>query len=113
MNTPVLGSYRRVASIIHQVEDVTEFVQLRTQGSQAARRSAELEERTEQMQAEILRRSQDLQEANRALRAADEAKTSSCRGSATSYGHRRTRSSGSANCSAWASSPPNIWAGPR
>jgi signal transduction histidine kinase/ActR/RegA family two-component response regulator len=73
-NTPVLGTDRELVYIIHQVEDVTEFVRLQQQGSHARQLTAELRERTEQMQAEILRRSGELQEANRALRAANEAK---------------------------------------
>jgi signal transduction histidine kinase/AmiR/NasT family two-component response regulator len=73
-NTPVVGPDGRVAYIIHQVEDVTAFVQLQQQGSRAQQQTAQLQARTEQMQAEILRRSQELHEANQALRAANEAK---------------------------------------
>jgi signal transduction histidine kinase/CheY-like chemotaxis protein len=60
VNSPVLDDMRRVRYIIHRVEDVTEFVQLR--------------ERGEGMQAEIVRRSQELQAANAELRMAGEAK---------------------------------------
>ncbi|HEX5556915.1 MAG TPA: ATP-binding protein [Gaiellales bacterium] len=60
VNSPVLDDLRRVRYIIHRVEDVTEFVQLR--------------ERGEGMEAEILRRSQELQVANAELRKAGEAK---------------------------------------
>jgi signal transduction histidine kinase/CheY-like chemotaxis protein len=60
VNSPVLDDRRRVRYIIHRVEDVTEFVQLR--------------ERGEGMEAEILRRSQELQAANAELRKAGEAK---------------------------------------
>ena len=73
-NTPILGPDGRLTYIIHQVEDVTEFVLLQQQGSQAQQQTAELRARTEQMQAEILRRSQELQETNLALRAANQAK---------------------------------------
>jgi signal transduction histidine kinase/CheY-like chemotaxis protein len=73
-NTPVLGPDGRVAHIIHQVEDVTEFVQLQHQGEQAQQQTAHLQRRTEQMQAEILRRSHELQETNQALRRANDAK---------------------------------------
>ncbi|HEU5111088.1 MAG TPA: ATP-binding protein [Micromonosporaceae bacterium] len=73
-NTPVLSPDGRVAYIIHQVEDVTEFVLLRQQGDHARQQTDQLRERTEQMQAEILRRSRELHEANQALRAASEAK---------------------------------------
>jgi hypothetical protein len=85
LNTPVLGSDGHVAFIIHRVEDVTDFVRLRQQGDQDRQRSVELEERTAQMQAEILRRSHDLQEANKALRA----------------------SSASVTCSPWPTSTPS------
>jgi hypothetical protein len=56
-NTPVLGAGGRLAYIIHQVEDVTEFVRLQQQGSHARAQIDELRARTQQMQAEILRRS--------------------------------------------------------
>ena len=60
VNSPVLDDLRRVRYIIHRVEDVTEFVQLR--------------ERGEGMEAEIVRRSQELQAANAELRTAGDAK---------------------------------------
>ncbi len=60
VNSAVLDEVRRVRYIIHRVEDVTEFVQLR--------------ERGEGMEAEILRRSQELQAANAELRTAGDAK---------------------------------------
>lgn len=50
--------------IVNQVEDVTEFVTLQRHG----------DERTQRMQAEILRRTQELQEVNQALRDANKAK---------------------------------------
>jgi signal transduction histidine kinase/CheY-like chemotaxis protein len=73
-NTPVLGADGKLAYLINEVEDVTEFVRLRRQGADVAQQTVELRERAEQMQAEILRRSQELSEANRNLRAADTAK---------------------------------------
>jgi signal transduction histidine kinase/ActR/RegA family two-component response regulator len=73
-NNPVIGADGRLAYIIHQVEDVTAFVVLQEQGSQAQEQTAALRERSEAMRAEILRRSQELQEANRALRAANQTK---------------------------------------
>jgi signal transduction histidine kinase/CheY-like chemotaxis protein len=60
VNSPVLDDLRRVRYIIHRVEDVTEFVQMR--------------ERGEGMEAEIVRRSQELQAVNAELRKAGEAK---------------------------------------
>jgi signal transduction histidine kinase/CheY-like chemotaxis protein len=68
LNTPVLGADGNLAYIIHQVEDVTEFVRLQERGTQQQQRNARMEQ-------EILRRSKELQEANRPLRAADAAKS--------------------------------------
>jgi signal transduction histidine kinase/ActR/RegA family two-component response regulator len=73
-NTPVLGPDGQVDYIIHQVEDVTEFVLLQQRDSHARQQTAELRQATIQMQAEILRRSEELHHANQALRAADNAK---------------------------------------
>jgi signal transduction histidine kinase/CheY-like chemotaxis protein len=73
-NAPVLNSDRRLAYIIHRVEDVTEFVRSQQDGHTARQRSEQLQEKADRMEGEILRRSQELQEANRALRAADAAK---------------------------------------
>ena len=67
LNTPVLAPDGRLAFVIHRVEDVTEFVRLQQAGS-------EQRQRTARMQAEILQRSQELQEANQQLRAANAAK---------------------------------------
>lgn len=63
-NSPVLGTDGLVRYIVNQVEDVTEFVTLQRHG----------DERTQRMQAEILRRTQELQEVNQALRDANNAK---------------------------------------
>jgi signal transduction histidine kinase/CheY-like chemotaxis protein len=73
-NSPVLGEHKRLAYIIHRVEDVTEFVRLEERESRQEAITHELEERTATMEAEILRRSQELQETNKQLRAANSAK---------------------------------------
>ncbi|MEV4511171.1 ATP-binding protein [Dactylosporangium sp. NPDC049525] len=73
-NVPVLGSDGQLAFIVHRVEDVTEFVRLQQEGDAARQLSSDLAQRTQQMQAEILRRSEELAVAVRALRAADKAK---------------------------------------
>ncbi len=67
-NTPVLDDDDNVRVIVHQAEDVTEFVRL-----QADR--TELRQETARMEQEILRRSGELQQANDDLRAASAAKT--------------------------------------
>jgi len=59
-NSPVLDAEGELAYIIHRVEDVTEFVRLKTIGS-------ELGTRAEQMEAEVYLRAQEVAEANRHL----------------------------------------------
>ena len=65
INTPVFGADGNILSIIHHVEDVTEFVLLREQVN-ANNHSAN----TDRMEAEVLRRSAELKDANRQLKAA-------------------------------------------
>ncbi|AZZ37336.1 hypothetical protein CIK05_11220 [Bdellovibrio sp. qaytius] len=65
INTPIVNSNGEVTYIIHQVEDVSEFVNLQTSRS-------ELMSRADQMQAEILRRSQEMQDSNKQLRQLNE-----------------------------------------
>src|SRR5262245_64546691 len=72
VNAPVLDTNGNVVWIIHRVEDVTEFVRLRQQGSEHQREAEDLRQRTERMQAEILRRSHELQLSNQALRVSEE-----------------------------------------
>jgi signal transduction histidine kinase/CheY-like chemotaxis protein len=74
LNTPVLDQDGRLAYIIHRVEDVTEFVRLKELETRQEAVTTELRERTSKMEAEIIRRSRELQEANKELRAAGEAK---------------------------------------
>jgi signal transduction histidine kinase/ActR/RegA family two-component response regulator len=75
INTPVLDASGAVAYIIHRVEDVTELVHLQERGLEAELRSEELASRTAAMQAEVLRRSQELKVANQLLRDASTAKS--------------------------------------
>jgi signal transduction histidine kinase len=72
VNSPVLDSNGEVAWIIHRVEDVTEFIRLRQQGSEQQRETEDLRQRAGRMEVEIFRRAQELQESNRALRASEE-----------------------------------------
>jgi len=74
VNSPVLDDLRRVRYIIHRVEDVTEFLRLRERGDEQEATTAELRERAERMEAEIVHRSQELQTANAELRKAGTAK---------------------------------------
>jgi two-component system cell cycle sensor histidine kinase/response regulator CckA len=68
VNSPVLGPDGAITYIIHRVEDVTDFLRLKERGSEQLRLTEELKTRAGQMEAEIYRRAQDLQEANRQLR---------------------------------------------
>ena len=65
INSPVLGPDGEVLYIIHRVEDVTEFIRLKEQGSEEHELAAALKTRTEQMEAEIYLRARQLAEANR------------------------------------------------
>jgi signal transduction histidine kinase len=67
VNAPVLGSDGAVTYIIHRVEDVTEFVRLREREAAQQQVTSELRHRTEEMEAEIYRRAQEIQIANQRL----------------------------------------------
>ena len=69
VNSPVFGVNGEVTYIIHRVEDVTEFVRLKQTGNEQQRVSKELRTRTEEMEAEIFRRAQHIQEVNGRLQA--------------------------------------------
>lgn len=75
LNSPVLGPDRRLAWIIHRVEDVTEFVRLKEQESAQKQLTADLRQRTTEMEVELFDRSQELQKLNRELQAANKAKS--------------------------------------
>lgn len=64
VNSPVLGAKGEVAYIIHHVKDVTEFIRLKQTGSEQHRITEELRTRTGEMEAEIFRRVQHIQEVN-------------------------------------------------
>jgi len=68
VNSPVLGADGEITYIIHRVEDVTEFVRLKREGTEQSQLAEELKTRAGRMEAEIYRRAQELQEANRQLR---------------------------------------------
>jgi len=67
VNAPVLDSQGEVAYIIHRVEDVTDFVQLKRQETLQQYLSEELRAHEAKMQAELLSRASEVQEANRQL----------------------------------------------
>jgi PAS domain S-box-containing protein len=72
VNSPVLGTDGQLAYIIHRVEDVTEFIRLKQQEIKEHKLTEALQKRTEQMEADIYLRAQELQEVNRQLQAANE-----------------------------------------
>lgn len=69
LNSPVLAEDGNLVYIIHCVEDVTEFVRATESGAEQEAVTSALRDRTSRMEAEILRRSSELREANRELRA--------------------------------------------
>ncbi len=75
LNTPVLDEDGELAYIVHRVEDVTEFVRLQEQDTEQRAVTKDLVQRTERMDAELVRRSHELHDANRRLEAADAAKS--------------------------------------
>lgn len=75
INSPVFRDDGELAYIIHRVDDVTEFVRLKQQGAEQHSLTQTLLTRSEQMEAEIVLRGQELQAANRRLRESNEALT--------------------------------------
>jgi PAS domain S-box-containing protein len=68
VNSPVLDANGEVVYIIHRVEDVTEYVHLKREGSDHARIADALRARTVEMEAEVFQRAQQIQEVNNQLR---------------------------------------------
>ena len=64
INSPVFGVDRRIEYLIHRVEDVTDFVRRK---SDPEGDTVEMRARMEQMEAEIFRNSQELEDANQQL----------------------------------------------
>jgi len=61
VNSPVLGADGKVAYIIHRVEDVTEFVRLKQEGSEQHRIIERLQTRAAEMETDIFRKAQQIQ----------------------------------------------------
>jgi PAS domain S-box-containing protein len=70
INSPILGADGHVDYLIHRVEDVTEFIRQKPRGESPGR--ANVDERMEQMEAEIFRSSQEVKTANERLRTANQ-----------------------------------------
>lgn len=73
VNSPVLAENGQIAYIIHRVEDVTEFVRLKQRGVEQRKLTSRLRTHAEQMESEIFIRAQEIQEANKRLRKANQA----------------------------------------
>ena len=69
----IFDQEQKLARIIRQVEDVTEFVRLRSRERESQQRTEELRLRTGTMEAEIYQRAQEIQDVNCRLLAANEA----------------------------------------
>ncbi len=72
VNSPLLGKDGAPIYIIHRVDDVTEFVRLKHDSSKQHELNASLRTHAERIEAEIYLRAQELAEANRNLRGANE-----------------------------------------
>jgi signal transduction histidine kinase/DNA-binding NarL/FixJ family response regulator len=73
-NIPVLGTGGQLRYIIHRVEEVTDYFMLTEREAKWRRQSQELDLRIQQMTSTGAARSRELEEAQRARRAADRAK---------------------------------------
>jgi PAS domain S-box-containing protein len=67
MNSPVFGQDGEIAYIIHRVEDVTEFVHLKQQGTQDQKVAEELRDRADRTETEVYLRATEVQETSRRL----------------------------------------------
>ncbi len=72
LNSPVAGQNGQLDYIIHRVEDVTEFIRLKHAGHEREKMNQALRVRSEQMESEVYLRAQEVAQANRQLRAANE-----------------------------------------
>lgn len=71
VNSPVFNDAGELVCIIHRVEDVTEFMHLKQQGSAHQKLTEELQELTGKIEAEIYQRSREVAEASRKLKEAN------------------------------------------
>ena len=72
VNSAVLGERGEILYIIHRVEDVTEFARLKQQRLEQHQFTLGLRNRVDQIEAEVFLRAQELHDANRQLRDANE-----------------------------------------
>ena len=64
LNSPVFSSDGRLAYVVHQVVDVTDFVRLKRRGDEQAQLEHEMRGRAQEMESEIYRRAQEIQSAD-------------------------------------------------
>ncbi|MBK6263811.1 PAS domain-containing protein [Marivirga sp. S37H4] len=67
INIPVLDSENEIAYIIHRVEDVTEFVELKKEKARNKEKTIGLEKKVNEMEVEIIKRSGEIQRINNEL----------------------------------------------
>lgn len=72
VNSPIFGSDHEILYIIHKVEDVSEFVRLKSKAKEQDKITEQLKTRTVHIESEIYNRAQELQETNKALRKSEE-----------------------------------------
>ncbi|WP_046472047.1 ATP-binding protein [Allosalinactinospora lopnorensis] len=73
LNTPVLDENGTVTHIIHRVENVTDFVRMRSAGREQQQAAAEQQMRADRMESDLFIRGREVQEANQKLRRSNEA----------------------------------------
>ena len=71
-NSPVLDESGRVVYSLHRVEDVTEFVHVKHAGHADEKPTQKLQDRAGRLETEIFQRAQQVSEANRQLRQAND-----------------------------------------
>ncbi|MFC0771501.1 PAS domain-containing sensor histidine kinase [Terrimonas alba] len=67
LNKPVFNDKNELVYIIHRVEDVTEFVRLKRNESRQQQQSETMKRQLEEMETEIYKRAQEIQEINKKL----------------------------------------------
>jgi signal transduction histidine kinase len=75
VNSPVLGPDGKLAYIFNRVEDITDFMKLKEQGSMRQQHTDDLQQRATKMEIELFARSQELQRINGELLAANKTKS--------------------------------------
>jgi PAS domain S-box-containing protein len=79
LNSPVLDSNNEVKYIIHKVEDVTDFIRIKEDNEAQELAREDLQRRLEEMEADIYKRAQEIQQFNMQLQEQVNEKTSELR----------------------------------